>query len=418
MSPGSSFWSRCRRRDLPKLVPVTVLKGIWRQLWQLGLTALIGATAGLAVWAEVVETDPSTSPVWFLLDAAAGLVAMVLVALRRHVPVAFTLLICAAAGFSVFSCGAWLLAVASLSTRRSPRLVGLMLGTTASAMLLDAVIRSVLGRPHGALGDDPETLPTLLAVPVVFALPVLGGWLVGSRRALVQSLRNEARSAEAARRVTAERARADERLRISREIHDEIGHRLSLIALHAGALEYRADLSSERIRHGAGVIRSSAHQAMGEVRRTLQVLRGGATEDASQSQEPGIDLARQIRHLAQDATDAGSPTQVHTDVPLASLPPSPSRHLHRIVQESLTNALRHAPGAPVDIVVAGSPGQRLELTVTNPHGGAPSTLGPADAGGGLGLVGARERAELAGGELTTEAASGLFIVRAWVPWPS
>ncbi|WP_010525289.1 sensor histidine kinase [Nesterenkonia sp. F] len=388
-----------------------------RHLWQLPLAALISLTSGVVVWVDVITVDPDISPMLLLLDLVLGIASMVLVGLRDRAPVTITLLICAATGFSVFALGPWLLAVVSLSTRRSLRLVALMLATSIASTVLVELIRPL----H--LGDMPFDGPWLVVAlaltgVVVFAPPILTGWIVGARRALVESLRNEARAAEAERRVAGEQARTEERVRISREIHDEVGHRLSLIALHAGAMEYREGLTAEQVQHEAGVIRSSAHQAMGEVRRTLQVLRDDESRHRPEDPDPGLDLETRIRHLAQEADDAGSPTEVRAPAPLAELPSSSARHVHRIVQEALTNALRHAPGASVEITLDGRPDDRLELTVTNPRNRRTPKDAPVAVGGGLGLVGARERAELAGGQLVTEAGEDEFIVRAWVPWPS
>lgn len=388
-----------------------------RHLWQLPLTALIGLTSGVVVWVDVITVDPEVSPLRLLLDLALGLTSMVLVGLRDRAPVTIALLLCAAAGFSVFAVAPWLLAVASLSTRRSLRLVALLLAATVASSVLAELMMPL------PVGDMPVDGPWMvvgvtLTGMVLIAVPVLSGWVLGARRALVESLRNEARAAESERRLAGEQARTEERIRISREIHDEVGHRLSLIALHAGALEYREGLTVEQVQHEAGVIRSSAHQAMGEVRRTLQVLRDDESRHRPEDPDPGLVLEARIRHLAQEADDAGSPTTVHVSAPLAELPSSSARHVHRIVQEALTNALRHAPGAPVEITLDGRPGDRLRLTVANPRSPRTPEDAPAGAGGGLGLVGARERAELAGGQLVTEAGEDEFLVRAWVPWPS
>lgn len=388
-----------------------------RHLWQLPLTALIGLASGVVFWVDVITVDPDISPLPLLLDAVLGLASMVLVGLRDRAPVTIALLLCATAGFSVFAVAPWLLAVASLSTRRSLRLVALLLAATVASTALGELVMPLPMEDMPA--DDPWLIMGVtLTGMVVFAAPVLSGWILGARRELVESLRNEARAAEAERRLAAEQARTEERIRISREIHDEVGHRLSLIALHAGALEYREGLAAEQVQHEAGVIRSSAHQAMGEVRRTLQVLRDDASGHLPEGHDPGLDLEARIRRLAQDADDAGSPTTVRASAPLAELPPASSRHVHRIVQEALTNALRHAPGAAVEVTLDGGPGDRLALTVANPRSPRTPEDAPVGAGGGLGLVGARERAELAGGQLVTEAGKDEFLVRAWVPWPS
>lgn len=406
---------------------MTSPRRLWTHLWQLSLAGLISLLAGVLTWAAIIDEAPEPSPpmvLLLLLDMFLGLVCLVLVGLRRTASVTFTVVICAAFGLSVFSAGAWLLAVASLSTRRDLRLTGLMFAVTATGAALGELLTHAAGG-QGTIGDQGGLAVLLLGVPVLFALPVLSGWFVGSRRALLQSLRNEARAAQAEQEAAAARARAEERNRISREIHDEVGHRLSLIALHAGALEYRDDLSEDQVREEAGVIRSSARRAMNEVRQTLHLLRRNAEDGtgagtSQDSAEPSpAPLPDRLHHLTDEVTAAGSPVSINVDAGLEAaleqLPASAARHVYRIAQETLTNALRHAPAAPVELSISGHPGERLELTVSNPL--SPQT--DDDGGsGGLGLVGARERAQLAGGELVIEATGGSFRVRAWVPWPS
>ncbi len=104
-----------------------------RHLWQLPLTALIGLASGVVVWVDVITIDPGISPLLLLLDVLLGLTSMVLVGLRDRAPVTIALLLCATAGFSVFDVAPWLLAVASLSTRRSLRLVALLLAATVAS---------------------------------------------------------------------------------------------------------------------------------------------------------------------------------------------------------------------------------------------------------------------------------------------
>jgi signal transduction histidine kinase len=212
-------------------------------------------------------------------------------------------------------------------------------------------------------------------------------------------------------RTIAADARADERARIAREMHDVLAHRLSLVATAAGALEYRPDSSPERLAAAAGVVRDGVHQALDELRDVIGVLRAeDAIAGAVPPQPTGADLPR----LVEESWSAGADVTVAIDADLADLPDSIGRAAYRVVQEGLTNARRHAPGAPVDLRVVGRPGERLVIDVRNPltTGGGPSF------GSGTGLIGLAERVELAGGDMDVHREDGEFLLRVSLPWPA
>lgn len=206
-------------------------------------------------------------------------------------------------------------------------------------------------------------------------------------------------------------ARLAERTRIAREMHDTLSHRLSLISMHAGALEYRSDLDRDTIRATAAILRETAQTAAGELRTVLSVLREDPAETAPQ---PALDS---IPGLVASARAAGSDVTLHMDPPLqgeaaASLPDATSRHLDRIVQEGLTNAQKHAPHQPIRVSLTGAPGQGITVAVSNP---LPAGAAAPDAGG-LGLVGLAERARLAGGSFETGVRGDAYATTVKVPW--
>jgi signal transduction histidine kinase len=206
------------------------------------------------------------------------------------------------------------------------------------------------------------------------------GLYVATRRELAESWRERAERADAERRLRDERARSDERTRIAREMHDVLAHKVSLIALHAGALELVGE-ADEQVREGAGLIRVTAREALRELREVLGVL---------QSDAAACDLP-DLPTLVAAAARAGQRVELHDEA--GELPPATARVVYRVVQEGLTNARKHAPGASVSVSVTGGP--TLVVDVRN---------GPADSptldlpGAGAGLVGLAERLRLAGGE--------------------
>jgi signal transduction histidine kinase len=211
------------------------------------------------------------------------------------------------------------------------------------------------------------------------------------------------RERDTARRM----AVAEERARIARELHDVVAHGVSVIAVQADAAE--AALEHDPARAGAPLrtIRGSAHDALGEMRRMLGVLRAG-DEGSEHSPQPGLD---QLPGLVAHARAAGLPVELRVDGDPRPLPPSLDLTAYRIVQEALTNVRKHAPGAATTISLGWAP-TALLLEVRD-HGPGPNGADP-----GHGLVGMQERVRIHGGHLRTGAApDGGFEVVAELPLP-
>ncbi|MFJ7243937.1 sensor histidine kinase [Kitasatospora sp. NPDC098652] len=190
-----------------------------------------------------------------------------------------------------------------------------------------------------------------------------------------------------------------ERNRLARELHDSIGHALTVTVLQAGAAREVGDPAFAA--KALEVIEETGRQAMEDLERTLVLLRetpaGGAARNGAATEQPGID---QLPALFDTARAAGSPVEASIEIPAGVLPGVLSRESYRIVQEGVTNALKYAPGQPVDVQIAVREGQ-LELRCANRLVAAPSRGGPGRVGsrrGGKGLRGIRERAALLGGE--------------------
>ncbi|MGI5493678.1 sensor histidine kinase [Microtetraspora malaysiensis] len=242
------------------------------------------------------------------------------------------------------------------------------------------------------------------------------GWgaLTRSRRALLSSLRERASRAEAEQGRQIAEARMAERRQLAREMHDVLAHRLSLVATHAGALEYRPDSSPDQIARAAGVVRAGVHQALEELRQVINLLH--EQDDQLDGLEPRPGLA-DLPGLIADARQAGQSVRLSEEVTeVAALPAAISWTAYRVVQEGLTNARKHAPGRQVEVLLRGAPGTPLLIDVRNPL--PPSDTAPLTPGSGLGLVGLTERVRLAGGQLDHHSTDGEFRLQARISWPA
>ncbi|MEZ5192602.1 MAG: histidine kinase [Nocardioides sp.] len=191
-------------------------------------------------------------------------------------------------------------------------------------------------------------------------------------------------------------------------MHDVLAHRISQIAMQAGALTFRHDLEPDALQRGIADIREQAHRALTDLRAVLGVLRDPETgELADQPQPTFADLPRLVADCRRAGLDILLEEQVSDPVPQGL-----GRAVYRIVQEGITNATKHAPGAKIRVRVSGGPETGVDVTVVNPLGFA-STATP---GAGLGLVGLTERAQLAGGTLRADSGGGTFELHGWLPW--
>ncbi|GIG37950.1 sensor histidine kinase [Cellulomonas pakistanensis] len=400
--------------------------GPWSRTWR--YLAAVGF--GLVLWLVVVSDLTATEPVdearvggVILLDLAVGVATIGLLPLRRRYPLLIAVLTSAATAFSGFAVGPAVLATVSLSTRRRWREVLVVGGVwVASGIVyefwqLDAGSVAELGPVF--------TLIAFGASLLLLALVVATGFYIGARRELLHTLRQRAEAAERAQESRAAEARHAERTRIAREMHDVLAHRISLVAMQAGGLAYREDLTRAQITASAETIRDSAHRALGELREVLGVLRADdETVVPTEHEAPQPTLA-ELPALLADADEAGTPARLDVAglpggdrAALAGLPETASRTAFRVLQEALTNARKHAPGQEVRVRLAGAPGERLLVEARNavPVGVAAASPAP---GAGLGLIGAAERAELLGGSLEHGVErDGRFAVRVWLPWPS
>ncbi|MEU1312794.1 histidine kinase [Streptomyces cinnamoneus] len=369
----------------------------------LAAAALVGLLAAAAL-----RTDPHTSGAVLVADQIVGAAACAALWVRRRWPVGLAVTLIAVSTVTPPSAGAMLVALFTVAVHR-PFTVTAWVG---GAALLCAVVSA-------AVRPDPDLTFAVSAITgVLMALTALGwGMFVRSRRQLLLSLRERAQRAEAEAGLRAERAQRLARERIAREMHDVLAHRLSLLCVHAGALEFRADASPVEVARAAGVIRSSAHQALQELREVIGVLRAPTVADAGDPGRPQPTLAA-LGGLVEESRQAGTAVVLDQRVAdPAAVPDVAGRTVYRIVQEGLTNARKHAPGSEVTVVVEGSPERGLTIEVRNPASVAVADGPAAVPGAGQGLIGLAERAALAGGRLEHGPdPGGGFRLRGWIPW--
>lgn len=394
--------------------PAPVARRVWAVVWRTGAAVVVGVLAFGVVWSSLDTAGWSEARLGGLMlaDLAAGLVALVLVPFRHRAPVLVTVVVVACSAVSALALGAASLAMISLATRRRWREIA-----TASIVLAVATVCSE------SLYPDDEASPlwlTLVAAVLVIALLVAIGVGIGQRRALLDGLRERAALLERDQQLREDRAREQERAHLAREMHDVLGHRLSLVALHAGALEYRGrSLSPDETVEAAGVVRAEAHAALTELRDVLGVLRDPA--DATTGTAPPQPTLRDLPALLEEARASGATISATIDERTETVPDAVGRHAYRIVQEALTNARRHSPGRPVELRLVVLAGPALQVHVANPVGPEHWVdLGTrTDPDAGHGLRGLAERARLVGGSFHAGpdgTARDRFVVEAVLPW--
>jgi signal transduction histidine kinase len=350
------------------------------------------------VWALLEALFENPGGPWTGALVAAGYTAPLL--WRRRAP----LLVLCAIGL-VAAIHAFTVDVADQGAMPFP---ALLVATFSVGLYVERLWLSLLGVLYpvaliAALSASPEWSGERHAVDyAILTFFVCGAWLTGHlilRRAL------QVRAAESAGGEQARAAVREERERIARELHDIVAHSVSIIALQAGAAETLVERDPAAAREHMRTVRRTAHEALGEMRRLLDVLRD---DDATYAPQPHLSS---IRELVSSAREAGQEIELHEEGELDAVPAGVALSAYRIVQEALTNVRKHA--GPVAIRVnLRNDGRRLDLEVEN----EPGTPRDSATGTGHGLIGMRERARLYGGNLSAGVEpSGAFTVRATLP---
>jgi signal transduction histidine kinase len=375
--------------------------------------ALVVLSAGAGLLLLITKFPDAHGPGWvpgpggpaFAVDACLGAASCAAIWVRRRWPVGVALVTLVTGVLSLSSGVAAFIAVCNVGIRRRP--------STAVAM---ACLHEAAMIPYFLLWIRGYPLWAVLAVSATEnAAMVILGMYIRARRQLVSSLRERAENAEATQRLLAEQARHAERTRIAAEMHDVLAHRVSLMALQAGGLEVRPDLPTDAVRETAGLIRSTARQALIELRDVIGVLRSPDGDEAPRTPQAAL---RDIAALVEDYRQAGLNVELDMQVeePEAA-PASLGRDAYRIVREGLANVSKHARWTAVTVSVSGRAGEGLRVKVRNRLPLGEAARQAALPGAGAGLVGLAERVALAGGTLSHGPdRDGDFVLTADLHW--
>ncbi|MEU1791518.1 histidine kinase [Streptomyces sparsogenes] len=423
--------------------------------WLVDVCCISLAAVFSMVTCESVANDPPMSDGALFADVVAGALGCLALWLRRRRPVELAVVLLGVGLVSYYVAGPLLVALFTVAVHRPLRTVALV-GAGAAAQILTA--------PLVHPDPDLDYVGDVLLGALLVSGAIGWGMFVRSRRQLLASLRERAARAEAEAALRAERTQRLTRERIAREMHDVLAHRLSLLSVHAGALEYRADASPREVAEAAGVIRGSAHQALQDLREVIGVLRAPESDaDGGPPDRPQPTLA-DLPRLVEESRRAGMRVTLSDEAGVtgpgsrpgtgmgtgtgtartgigpgtAAVPGATGRTAYRIVQEGLTNARKHAPDTEVTVTASGAPGGGLTVEVRNamraparartpgsPPGrregpaAIPTAIPAAIPGAGQGLAGLAERAALVGGRLECgPSPAGDFRLYAWLPWPA
>jgi signal transduction histidine kinase len=358
--------------------------------------ALVAVLSGFSVSAvSWAPGDAPQVPLPVAITASVAL-ALLLFLFRRTAPLVPFLLAAALGAFQPVVGGALPLAAYAVGRYSGSWAVRTVAGVAGSV----AVSQLWTDQSVGELVGGVATIAFIVLLP-----GAIGAW-VRTRAELLEALTERAERAEAERELLAREAIAAERTRIAREMHDAVGHRVSLMVLQAGAIEMAAGDRS-RVEELACNVQTAGRQALEELRQAVGVLRAAEDDGAPLTPQPGLEG---IEALVTACRAAGMTVELHSSAP-GPVDAVVSRAAYRIVQEALTNAGKHAPGAPVRVDVERPDGE-LVVRVVNGAGGPPSD----GAGGGFGLVGLGERVRTLGGRLRAEPRlDGGFLVEAVLP---
>jgi signal transduction histidine kinase len=361
-----------------------------------GFDALIVITALESALEVALRQDPSAAPRtahWFAAPAIA-LVVLPLLARRRFpfaAPVSVWLLAAALSFVDgrlvVFTFGATIAGIGAAFLLGNLR--DAAQGRIGLAIVLCAAVIIVYNDPNHAPGDFVFT-------PVLFTIGWLAGFALRERAAQAEAAEERAAQAERERQAAARIAVAEERARIARELHDVVAHAVSVMVLQVGAVRHKLPDAPAEDRQALEGVEETGRTALAEMRRLLGAMRRDG-EDAELAPQPGLD---KLEPLVEQVRRAGLSVRLRVDGEPAPLTHALDLSAYRIVQEGLTNVLKHAHATEADVTVGyGSDELRIEIR-DNGSGAMP------DNGHGHGLVGVRERVKIYGGEMTAGPASG------------
>ena len=279
-----------------------------------------------------------------------------------------------------------------------------------AAAAVATVAEAALGSGTGTGTDHGGLLGYAIGSTAICAAAVAAGLYAGARRRVLEGLQERAERLGREQELLAERAVAQERVRIAQEIHDIVAHNVSLMVVKAQALGATVD-DDHRVAEGTRDIADLGRRAMAEMHATLRLLRTGEAETPELAPQPGL---AQLEPLIEQLRGAGLEVQLTVEGRPRPLAQSVDLSAYRIVQEALTNVVKHAAGASTKVTISYRAND-VQLTIFNTEGEvrAISSSSSADRHG---LIGMQERASLFGGTLRTEVLPSGFKVTATLPY--
>jgi signal transduction histidine kinase len=359
-----------------------------------------------AVLELVLRRDAEDAPgttLWFCVPATVVSV-LTLLARRRYpfgAPAAFWLL------------GA---SISFVDGRLVPFMAGVYLAGMAAAFLLGSLRDATLARvglvvvlvcAAAIIYNIPDHQPgEMIFIPLLFGIAWLAGFALHTRAEQADAAEARAAQAERERESAARVAVAEERARIARELHDIVAHSVSVMVLQVGAVRHKLPHELDEDAEALRGVEQAGRAALAEMRRLLGAMRSNG-DDLELAPQPGLEG---LEALVAEVGRAGLPVDLHLEGERVQLPRAIDLSAYRIVQEGLTNALKHAHASRADVTVRYEPAQ-VRLEVRDDGSG-----GPTGNGAGYGLVGVRERVKIYGGEMTAGPADGGgFVLSARLP---
>jgi signal transduction histidine kinase len=382
---------------------VSRIRSVAREYWFEGSVALLAILGLLDLAIRRDEPGAPPSSMWFAV-AAVGALVLVLLS-RRRFPFA---------GPALY----WLVAAAIsfVDWQLIPFISSLIVVGMAAAFLLGNLrdhLRAGIGLAvvFGAAAVIVYKIPghpssLLIFLPLEFGTSWLAGYVLRERVEQAEAAEERASHAERERESAARVAVAEERARIARELHDIVAHAVSVMVLQVGAVRHKLPRTHGEDRDALERVEQAGRTALVEMRRLLGAMRRDG-DGLDLAPQPGLDG---LDSLVEDVGRAGLPVRLHLDGDPFPLPRAIDLSAYRIVQEGLTNSLKHARASRADVTVRYRPDE-LEVEVVD--NGTGSATGD---GLGHGLVGIRERVKIYGGEMNADTApEGGFILSARLP---
>jgi signal transduction histidine kinase len=385
---------------------------------------LVDIVVAALVWAasagEILAGGPTapSGPGWIAARALAAGAACASLPFRRRFPVAVLGIVTAAVAFvngaagpPDFEGGGGGLLVLALPLAVYP----VVLTSRRRRAVLEvgaAIVAIEIGALVAPAGPDWGAMLPGLALATV-------GWLAAenarTRRAYIDGVVERAAERVREREERARRASTDERLRIARELHDVVAHAMSIIAIRSGVARMALQTRPQEASEALGIIENISHQALQELRSIVGVLRSAETDGTPAQREPAPGLA-DLKQLVAQIGEAGVPVHLRVEGQPRRLPPGVDLSAYRIIQEALTNTVRHAAPATAELILRYLPAEiTIEVTDNGRSSLEASTGGQSTNGSGHGLIGMRERVALYGGNLQAEPTPSGFHVLARIP---